>query len=171
MNWTCRAGVRWKPGAPIPLSKAIDYGANRSRSGGSSRPGHCSPRLETGEPLPHKDGRVEILDFGLARLGPSKEASRQEVTVTQKTYSGVVLGTAGFMSPEPVRGKTVDNRTDIFAFGTILYEMVTGKHPFRKPTSAEIMAAIRWTHLKVLLADGTLSHGRTWRPLGQQGTI
>ncbi|HVO62123.1 MAG TPA: protein kinase, partial [Terriglobales bacterium] len=86
--------------------------------------------------------RVKILDFGLARLVPSQNASGEEATVTQKTDPGVVLGTAGYMSPEQVRGKTVDHRTDIFAFGTILYEMVTGKQPFRKSTSADTMAAI-----------------------------
>jgi Tol biopolymer transport system component len=62
--------------------------------------------------------------------------------VTQKTEPGVVLGTAGYMSPEQVRGKTADHRSDIFALGTILYEMVTGKQTFRKPTSAETMTAI-----------------------------
>jgi hypothetical protein len=65
-----------------------------------------------------------------------------DATVDQGTEPGMVMGTAGYMSPEQVRGKTADHRSDIFAFGTILCEMVTGKHTFRKPTAAETMTAI-----------------------------
>ena len=62
--------------------------------------------------------------------------------MTPKTDPGMVMGTAGYMSPEQVRGKTVDHRTDIFAFGAILYEMLTGKRAFQRSTSAETMTAI-----------------------------
>jgi serine/threonine protein kinase len=89
-----------------------------------------------------KDGQVKVLAFGLARLSTPRDASGDEAIITLKTDPGKVMGTAGYMSPEQVLGKTVDHRTDIFAFGTILYEMVTGKAPFRKPTSAETMTAI-----------------------------
>jgi eukaryotic-like serine/threonine-protein kinase len=90
-----------------------------------------------------RGGQVKILDFGLARLTLVHTASEDEKTVTlQATEPGVVMGTVGYMSPEQVRGQAADHRSDIFAFGTILYEMVTGKQAFRKPTSAETMAAI-----------------------------
>ena len=62
--------------------------------------------------------------------------------MTRNTDPGMVMGTAGYMSPEQVRGKAVDHRTDIFAFGAILYEMLTGKRAFRRSTSAETMTAI-----------------------------
>ena len=62
--------------------------------------------------------------------------------MTHKTDAGMVMGTVGYMSPEQVRGKTVDHRTDIFAFGAILYEMLTGKRAFQRSTSAETMTAI-----------------------------
>ena len=62
--------------------------------------------------------------------------------MTRGTDPGMVMGTAGYMSPEQVRGKTVDHRTDIFAFGAILYEMLTGKRAFHRSTSAETMTAI-----------------------------
>src|ERR1022692_3822486 len=89
-----------------------------------------------------KDGRVKILDFGLAKLTQPTDSSELDATVAQGTEPGMVMGTAGYMSPEQVRGKTADHRSDIFAFGTILYEMVTGNQTFRKPTSAETMTAI-----------------------------
>jgi len=90
-----------------------------------------------------KDGRVKILDFGLARLkGPEPGSAHSVLTIGSVTEPGMVMGTVGYMSPEQVRGETADHRADIFAFGTILYEMLTGKRAFQKPTSPETMTAI-----------------------------
>jgi Tol biopolymer transport system component len=91
-----------------------------------------------------KDSRVKILDFGLAKLNPTKPATADDPTVTQQPQSnpGHVLGTVCYMSPEQVRGHTADARSDIFAAGAVLYEMLTGKPAFRKATSAETMSAI-----------------------------
>jgi eukaryotic-like serine/threonine-protein kinase len=128
---------------PIPIRKAIEYGVQIAHGLAAAHDKGITHRdLKPENLFLTKDGRVKILDFGLARLVPSREASGEEATVTERTDPGVVLGTAGYMSPEQVRGQTVDFRTDIFAFGTVLYEMVTGKQPFRKSTSAETMAAI-----------------------------
>ena len=127
----------------IPLRKVIEYAVQIANGLAAAHDrGIVHRDLKPENLFVTTDGRVKILDFGLARLGPSKQASGEDATVTQRTGPGVVLGTAGYMSPEQVRGKTVDHRTDIFAFGTILYEMVTGKQPFRKSTSAETMTAI-----------------------------
>ena len=128
---------------PIPLRKMIDYAAQIAHGLAAAHDKGIVHRDLKPENLSiTKDGRVKILDFGLARLVPSKQASGEEATVTQPTEPGQLLGTAGYMSPEQVRGETVDHRTDIFAFGTVLYEMIAGKQPFRKPTSAETMTAI-----------------------------
>ncbi len=91
-----------------------------------------------------KDGRAKILDFGLAKLTQAQGANADDATVTYReaTNPGQVLGTVGYMSPEQVRGEPTDARSDIFAVGAILYEMLTGKRAFRKPSSAETMAAI-----------------------------
>ncbi len=91
-----------------------------------------------------KDGRVKILDFGLAKLNPAKSPSSDGPTASYQpqTSPGHVLGTVGYMSPEQVRGQTADARSDIFAAGAVLYEMLTGKPAFRKATSAETMTAI-----------------------------
>jgi eukaryotic-like serine/threonine-protein kinase len=89
-----------------------------------------------------KDGRIKILDFGLAKLmQPQPEPDGYPLTVSRHTDAGRVMGTAGYMSPEQVRGRAVDHRTDIFAFGAILYEMLTGTRAFHRSTSAETMTA------------------------------
>jgi eukaryotic-like serine/threonine-protein kinase len=90
------------------------------------------------------DGRVKILDFGLAKLtrpGPARD-SDDEATIQAVTQPGVVMGTVGYMSPEQVRGKEADARSDIFSFAVILYEMISGKRAFQGETAADTMSAI-----------------------------
>ncbi len=91
-----------------------------------------------------KDGRVKILDFGLAKLKPEagQDGKTDMKTVSGGTEPGVVLGTMGYMSPEQVRGKAADRRSDIFSFGTILYEMLSGQRAFRGDTAADTITAI-----------------------------
>ena len=88
-------------------------------------------------------GQVKILDFGLARItAVSESQSVTEPYVPAETDTGMVLGTAGYMSPEQVRGQAADSRSDIFSFGCVLYEMVTGRRAFLRETAAETMTAI-----------------------------
>jgi Tol biopolymer transport system component len=94
-----------------------------------------------------KDGRVKILDFGIAKLTTSDSASdpgeaASVANMTTQTKSGSVLGTIAYMSPEQLRGKVVDHRSDIFSFGAILYEMLTGKRAFAGETQVDTMTAI-----------------------------
>ena len=94
-----------------------------------------------------KDGRVKILDFGLAKIAPGRSgASAGGQTLTSApvslTEAGQVLGTAGYMSPEQVRGLAIDHRSDIFAFGAIFFEMLSGTRAFKRDTTAETMTAI-----------------------------
>ncbi len=90
------------------------------------------------------DGRVKILDFGLAKLTHTEERGQATSvpTATAGTEPGVVMGTLGYMSPEQVRGKPADARSDIFSFGAILYEMLSGQRAFRGDSAADTMSAI-----------------------------
>jgi Tol biopolymer transport system component len=89
------------------------------------------------------DGHAKILDFGLAKFNhPEAELSDESPTIQVATEAGTVLGTAGYMSPEQVRGKAADSRSDIFSFGAILYEILSGKRAFHGDTAADTMSAI-----------------------------
>src|SRR5262252_8496864 len=89
-----------------------------------------------------KDGFVKILDFGLAKLVPGLDSSSQATIVTVDSQPGAVMGTAPYMSPEQARGDSVDYRTDIFSLGSILYEMLTCKQPFKGASAAQRLTAI-----------------------------
>ncbi len=94
------------------------------------------------------DGRVKVLDLGLAKAfdtkdsGSEPDASLSPTLVIEGTQPGVILGTAEFMSPEQARGKAVDKRTDIWAFGCVLYELLTGRRAFTGETVTDVLAAI-----------------------------
>jgi serine/threonine protein kinase len=130
---------------PLPVRKGIDTGVQVAHGmAAAHEKGIVHRDLKPENLFVTKDGRVKILDFGLAKLMQPQAGSSDATspTVSPATEPGVVMGTIGYMSPEQVRGKTVDHRADIFAFGAILYEILAGKRPFQRPTSAETMAAI-----------------------------
>ena len=87
-------------------------------------------------------GHVKVMDFGLAKRVAADDEASQQATLTALTREGSTLGTVPYMSPEQLRGEEVDGRSDIFSFGIILYEMLAGVHPFRKPEAMETAAAI-----------------------------
>ncbi len=91
-----------------------------------------------------KDGRVKILDFGLAKRVIPVDLNTPTIALgtSQSTEKGMILGTMGYMSPEQVRGEAVDARSDIFSFGSVLFELFTGQRAFARDTAADTMAAI-----------------------------
>jgi Protein kinase domain len=129
---------------PLPVRKAIDYGVQIAHGLAAAHDkGIVHRDLKPENLLVTKEGRVKILDSGLAKLVQSQpDRDGSEPTQTHGTDPGLIMGTVGYMSPEQVRGKTVDHRADIFAFGAILYEMLSGKRAFQRSTSADTMSAI-----------------------------
>ena len=88
------------------------------------------------------DGTVKVLDFGLAKVLASTDSGNVETLTALDTQAGLVMGTPAYMSPEQARGAAVDARTDIWAFGCVLYEMITGQRPFPGTSTAEVIAAV-----------------------------
>src|SRR5277367_4749146 len=129
---------------PLPVRKTIDYALQIAHGlAAAHEQGIVHRDLKPEKFFLSKDGRIKILDFGLAKLmQPQPAPDGNPPTMSLNTDAGMVMGTAGYMSPEQVRGKAVDHRTDIFAFGAILYEMLTGTRAFHRATSAETMTAI-----------------------------
>jgi eukaryotic-like serine/threonine-protein kinase len=129
---------------PLQGRKAIEYGVQIAKGLAAAHDkGVVHRDLKPENLFLTKDGRVKILDFGLAKVALTKtETDTSSPTMTSATGPGVIMGTVGYMSPEQVRGAAADHRSDIFAFGAVLYEMLTGKRAFHKATSAETMTAI-----------------------------
>src|ERR1700692_3360835 len=134
---------RLRSGA-IPVRKTLDYAMQVAHGlAAAHEKGIIHRDLKPENLFVTKDGRVKILDFGLAKLTqPDPTVHSSLPTMTHATEAGVVMGTAGYMSPEQVRGASVDARSDIFSFGAILYEMISGKRAFHRETAADTMSAI-----------------------------
>jgi eukaryotic-like serine/threonine-protein kinase len=131
-------------GGPLPLRRAVEYGKELAQGLAAAHDkGIVHRDLKPENIFVTRDGRIKILDFGLAKLvNPEGSADQGATLEAEPTSVGAVLGTAGYMSPEQVRGESADARSDIFALGTILYEMLSGQRAFRRDTSAETMTAI-----------------------------
>ncbi len=126
----------------LPLRKAVEYAAQLAHGlAAAHAKGILHRDLKPDNVFITRDGQVKILDFGLAKL-TDPEQSATDVTRTSGSAPGMVVGTVGYISPEQVRGKPADPRSDLFALGAILYEMLTGQRAFKGDTPADTLTAI-----------------------------
>jgi len=128
---------------PIPLEEALGYAKQIADALEAAHEKSIVHRdLKPANVKIRTDGSVKVLDFGLAKAGGAQEVTADSPTMTPGTQIGMILGTAGYMSPEQARGKEVDKRADIWAFGVVLYEMITGKLLFEGETVSDSLAAV-----------------------------
>jgi eukaryotic-like serine/threonine-protein kinase len=131
---------------PVPVRKGVDYALQIVRGLAAAHDHGIFHRdLKPENIFITRDGHAKILDFGLAKLTmpePGAPGTSAQATLDSVTGRGVLLGTLGYMSPEQCRGATIDARSDIFSFGAVLYEMISGMRAFRGDTTADAISSI-----------------------------
>jgi serine/threonine-protein kinase len=126
----------------LEVSRALDWGHQIAQGLAAAHERGITHRdLKPENIFVTRDGVVKILDFGLARLEQSDTGLDQDRTLAHTT-PGTIMGTFAYLSPEQARGETADHRADIFAFGAVFFEMLTGRPAFLRPTAAETIVAV-----------------------------
>src|SRR5499425_944721 len=128
---------------PLPVEKAVEYARQiLDALDAAHRMGIVHRDLKPANTLVTKNG-VKLLDFGLAKAERAKATAAADEMVTQSiTQEGVIVGTLQYMAPEQLQGKGADARSDLFSFGCVLYEMLTGKRAFEGESAPSVIAAV-----------------------------
>lgn len=131
---------------PLPLDTVLGYARQIADAlGAAHEKGIVHRDLKPGNIMVTAAGTIKVLDFGLAAIAPSGDSGNPETSPTltiSATRAGAILGTAAYVAPEQARGKPVDRRADIWAFGVVLYEMVTGRQLFQGETVSDVLAGV-----------------------------
>ncbi len=126
----------------MPLETALKYAAQIADAlEAAHEKGVVHRDLKPANVKVREDGTVKVLDFGLAQLSPDRQGGDSTLTMGA-TEAGVILGTAAYMAPEQARGQRVDKRADVWAFGVVLYEMLTGERLFQGKTTSDVLASV-----------------------------
>lgn len=131
------------PEGGMPVERVLEIAAALAEAlAAAHEKGIVHRDLKPANVMVAKSGRVKVLDFGLAKVRAPDEGAGSELATEAQTREGIVMGTVPYMSPEQVEGRAVDQRSDVFSLGVMLYEMATGRRPFRSGSTAGLMSAI-----------------------------
>jgi serine/threonine protein kinase/Flp pilus assembly protein TadD len=141
----------------LEISRALDWGHQIAQGLAAAHERGITHRdLKPENIFITRDGVVKILDFGLARLDGGEGTNLDQMKTMARTSPGMIIGTVAYLSPEQARGEVADHRSDIFAFGAVLFEMLTGRPAFLRPTIAETIVAVLRDSAKPLSESGRL---------------